>query len=205
MKKSFMTGVKNQRGIFFILIILSIVFISLIGCTESRKGGKTEEKKGQSPALKIEPKSLGCQVFDKLPGDIAIPLEVNYGGKIKLLGVTIDKKSLPKQLEIAYFWQSLQDLGAYQTVFVHFRDSQRNLLFQNDHDFCPDYSFHEKIKGKFIKENFLIYISALKPGTKLDIKVGIYDPVSGKNLAIQSSGKTPTDYENAAADIKNAL
>jgi len=205
MKKGFMTGFKNQKDMFFILIILSIVLTSLFGCTESKNESKNEEKKKHSPVFKIEPKSLGCQVFDKLPGDIPMPLEVNYGGKIKLLGVTVDKKSFPKQLEIAYFWQVIEELGIYQTVFVHFRDSKGNILFQNDHDFCPDYSFHEKIKGKFIKESFLIYIPKLEMGTKLDIKVGIYDPVSGKRLAIKSSGKTPADYENTAADIKNAI
>ena len=204
MKKSCIMGVQNQ-GIFFILIILSIVSISLFGCTESKKTNKEEAKKDHAPVFKIEPKSLGCQVFDKLPKDISVPLDVNYDGKIKLIGVTVDKKSFPKQFEIAYFWQVIQDLGAYQTVFVHFRDAQGNLLFQNDHDFCPDYSFHEKIKGKFIKETFLIYTPKLEMDTKLDIKMGIYDLVSGKSLAIKSSGKTPTDYENKAADIQNAI
>jgi hypothetical protein len=205
MKKGFMTGFKNQKDMFLILIILSIVLTSLFGCTESKNESKKEEKKEHSPVFKIEPKSLGCQVFDKLPGDISMPLEVNYGGKIKLLGVTVDKKSFPKQLEIAYFWQVIEELGIYQTVFVHFRDSKGNILFQNDHDFCPDYSFHKKIRGKFIKEIFLIYTPKLEMGTKLDIKVGIYDPISGKQLAIKSSGKTPTDYENTAAVIKNAI
>ena len=204
MKKSCTMGVKNQ-GIFFILIILSIVSISLFGCTESKKEEPKGEKQNQLSTDKIEPKALGCQVYDKLPGDISVPLDVNYGGKIKLLGVTVDKKSFPKQLEVAYFWQVIQDLGVYQTVFVHFRDSKGNMLFQNDHDFCPEYSFHKKIQGKFIKESFLIYMPKLDTGTKLDMKVGLYDPVSGEKLAIQSGGKTPTDYENTAASIKNAI
>jgi hypothetical protein len=99
----------------------------------------------------------------------------------------------------------MEELGIYQTVFVHFRNSKGDMIFQNDHDFCPDYSFHEQIKGKFIKESFLIYTPKLEIGTKSDIKVGIYDPVSGKKLAIKSSGKTPVDYDNTAADIKNAI
>ena len=205
MEKGFMTGVKNQKGIFCIFIMLPIVLTSLFGCTESKNESKMVEKKEHSSVSKIEPKSLGCQVFDKLPGSISVPLDVNYGGKIKLLGITVDKKSFPKQLEIAYFWQVMEDLGIYQTVFVHFRDSKGDMIFQNDHDFCPDYSFHEQIKGKFIKESFLIYTPKLEIGTKLDIKVGIYDPVSGKKLAIKSSGKTPVDYDNTAADIKNAI
>ena len=204
MKKSCTMGGKNQ-GIFFILIILSIVSISLFGCTESKKTNKEETKKDHAPVFKIEPKSLGCQVLDKLPKDISVPLDVNYDGKITLIGVTVDKKSFPKQLEIAYFWQAMQDLGSYQAVFVHFRDSKGNMLFQNDHDFCPEYSFHKKIQGKFIKEVFLIYMPKLDTGTKLDMKVGLYDPVSGEKLAIKSSGKTPTDYENTAADIKDAI
>ena len=201
MRKTLIMNYKNQKAILSTLIILSVVLTLVLGCTE----GKKEEKIESLPVVKTEPKILGCQVLNKLPDTISMPLDTNYGNKIKLLGITTNKKPSSNQLEIAYFWQVLQELGSYRTVFIHFTDQERNLLFQNDHDFCPDYSFQEKSRDRFIKESFLIYIPESVTNTKVDIKIGIYDSISGSRLTIEPKKGILTDYENTAFHVKNII
>ncbi len=197
MKINSITRDKKLRTAFFIFFSLLALLILMSGCTE--------EKKEETPNLKIEPKFLGCQVLDKFPEDINKQIEVNFCGKIRLLGISANKNPESKSIEISYLWSVLQDISPYNKIFVHFTDSMGNILFQNDHDFCTDYSFHKKIENKFIKESFLIYIPKSFMETELDIKIGIYDPVNGKSCEIKSNGGLPVDYGNTASIIKKVL
>ncbi len=197
MKINSITRDKKLRTAFFIFFSLLALLILMSGCTE--------EKKEETPNLKIGPKFLGCQVLDKFPEDINKQIEVNFCGKIRLLGISANKNPESKSIEISYLWSVLQDISPYNKIFVHFTDSMGNILFQNDHDFCTDYSFHKKIENKFIKESFLIYIPKSFMDTELDIKIGIYDPVNGKSCEIKSNGGLPVDYGNTASIIKKVL
>lgn len=195
MKNGLITYSKNLKTIFFTLFLL-ITFL-IFGCTE--------EKKQKVDNFNIEPKFLGCQVLDKIPEDINKQMEVNFGGKIKLLGISVNKMPESKSIEISYLWRVLQDISPYNKIFVHFTDSMGNILFQNDHDFCTEYSFHKKIENKFIKESFLIYIPKSLINSELDIKIGIYDPISSKGCEIKSNGGLPVDYGNTAIILKKVL
>jgi hypothetical protein len=143
-------------------------------------------------------KTVGCQILDNLPNDIAQPLEVNFGGKVVYLGTTIEKRS-ENQLKISYYWQLKNDLGKYKQIFVHFTDKENNPLFQNDHEFCANRSF-EELKGKFIKDTNCVGIPQSAKGKEIDVKVGLYVPEeNGPRLKVESAGKTPTDEYNTRA------
>lgn len=147
-------------------------------------------------------KAVGCQIFDKLPNDIAQPLEVNFGDKAVYLGTTIEKRA-ENQLKISYHWQVKNDLGKYKQIFVHFTDNKNNPLFQNDHEFCENRSF-EELKGKFIKDTHWVGIPQSAIGKEIDVKIGLYVPEeNGPRLKVEPAGNTPADENNTRALIYN--
>jgi hypothetical protein len=143
-------------------------------------------------------KTIDCQILDKLPNDIAHPLEVNFGGKAVYLGTTAEKRA-ENQLKISYYWQLKGDLGKYKQIFVHFTDKENNPLFHNDHEFCAKSSF-EELKGKFIKDTQWVGVPQSAKGKKINVKIGLYAPEeNGPRLKVESAGKTPTDEDNTRA------
>ncbi len=155
-----------------------------------------EKEKVQKPLRITGP----CQVYDKLPAGIATPVEINYGNKIKLLGITAEKQPLNK-LKISYYWQLMDDLGSFNTVFVHFTDKDDKELFGNDHDFCQDKPFKE-LKGKFIEEPFVIDIAPAAIGKEIMIKIGMYSMESTGRMKIESSGGIPSDNDKTRAIVE---
>jgi hypothetical protein len=180
-----------KRGGIILYIVFAFLFVLAgiqSGCT-----------KGKAPVS--ESKRIDCVVSDKLPGDIAKPVEVKYEKKIKFLGTTVEKNLSQNQLKISYYWQIIGELGQYKQIFIHFTDIDNNVLFQNDHEFCPKQPFSE-IKNKFIKETFIVGIPQSARDKEINIKVGVYIPDSkGALLKIESSGGAPIDNNNTRAFV----
>ena len=177
-----------RKTLSFLFLSLFIIVLPLTGCTK-------KETKGTIP----ETKAIGCEVSDKLPKDIATPAEVNYGGKIVYRGTTVEKLS-KNQFKISYYWMIKNDLGKNR-IFVHFTDSHDNVLFQNDHDFCPNLS-SEGLKGKFIKDTYLVGVPEAATQSEIDVKIGLYVPEpDGLRLKIESAGKTVVDADNTRATV----
>jgi hypothetical protein len=185
-------SVLNKASRSLCLIIMSLIIsgaVALSGCTKEKATG---------------PKATGpagiCEILDELPKDIGKSVEVNYEGKIKLLGITADKIPQDK-LKLSYYWQPIAELGPYHMVFVHFTSTDDKGLFGNDHEFCEKRPF-EELKGKFIKETYTIDIPASSKGEEVFIKIGFYDPIRGGRLKIESAAGLPTDDANTRAIIK---
>ncbi len=134
-----------------------------------------------------------CRIMDKAPTDIAQPAEINYDNKLKLLGTTISKPS-QNEMEISYYWQVLNDVGSYNTVFVHFTDLDNKTVTQNDHVFCQNRPYAE-LKDKFVEETYKVAIPPSSAGKEGYIKVGIYAPKlpNAPRLRIESAGKSSAD------------
>ncbi len=183
---------RKGQGILCLVVFLSAVLVMVIsGCNK---------EKGSGPTAAV---SVGtCEVLDKLPGDIKKPLEINYGNKVKLLGVTAEKLS-QNQLRMVYYWQPSDDPGSFNTVFVHFTDADSKQLFGNDHLFCQQKSFNE-LKGKFIKESYMFNIPESAVGKVVYVKIGLWAPglKSGPRLQIESAGTTPTDDGNTRSIVE---
>ena len=176
--------------LFFVMVIFT-VSLFFLGC----------EKKQPAPAH--SPKVIGqCEVFETLPADIANKAEVMYGDKIKLLGITVNKISESK-LQISYYWQLLNELGPYNKAFVIFSDKNKKQLFGNDHDLCQSKPFTE-LKGKFIKETFMVGVTQSASGQKVDIGIGIFAPelTTDVRLKVTSTGKTPLEDAKTRAVIQ---
>ncbi|MFZ3136759.1 MAG: hypothetical protein WA126_05125 [Thermodesulfovibrionales bacterium] len=185
---------KKNLCFFVMLVLLASTSGILSGCKE----------KASAPAPSVAPpKNIGqCEILDALPGDIAKTVEVNYGDKIKLLGITVNKQGNNK-LKISYYWQLLNELGPYNKAFVILSDKNKKQITGNDHDLCENKPFTE-LKGKFIKETFMFGVPQSASGQKVDIGIGIFAPELSTNvrLKITSAGKTPVDDVNTRAVIQ---
>lgn len=193
MTKKNTTTFSKLNKIYLILLLLAILIMALSGCKE----------KAQAPApVKV---TGTCEVFDKLPNDIAKSVEVNYRDKVKFLGITINKLSENK-LKIFYYWQFMDELGPYNKAFVIFSDKDNKQLFGNDHDFCPNKPF-EELKGKFIKETYVVDFPASAMGKKVNVGIGIFAPElkTDARLKITSAGKTPLKDVNSRAIVEEII
>jgi len=172
--------------------VSTVLFLMLFfGCSSKQE---TTNKEPESKEF--------CQTFDTAPQNIEKKLDVNFSGKIKLVGVKADKVSV-KQLKVTYYWQLLDDPGHFNRVFVHFTDKENKIVFQNDHSFCNNQSLSE-LKGKFIQESYLVVIPDSSAGTEVSIKIGIISTGEGSpRLNITSSGGLPTDELDTRAIVQN--
>jgi hypothetical protein len=190
--KSAPTFGKTAKIPRLILMAAMLLIMASLSCKE----------KTQAPAA--TPKAAGtCEVFDKLPGDIAKPGEVNFGNKVKLLGISVNKES-QTQLKIINYWQVLEDLGPYYNrVYVIFADKNDKQLFGHEHDFCLGRPFAE-IKGKFLKEIHTVGIPPSAVGNRISVGIGIFAPeikTDGSRLKIESSGEIPLVDNNTRAIV----
>jgi hypothetical protein len=175
-------------------VIASLVIaIFLLGC---------EKEKAQAPVT--EPLKTGisgtCEILGKLPKDMAKPLEINFGNRIKLIGITINKESKEK-LKLTYYWKLMDTLDAYNTPFAHFTDKDNKGVFQEVHRFCPQKAF-EELKGKIIKETYDVPFPQSARGLELYVKIGLYDPKMLGRLKIESADGIQTDDGNTRAIVE---
>jgi hypothetical protein len=172
------------KGLSMIALCLPLAIITFYGCAEKKEG---------QPAQAVNPM---CELVDKLPGDLAKPVEVSFGGKVKLLGFAVEKPS-KSQLKVSYYWRLVEDLGLSNMVFVHFVDADDKILFQGDHDFCQKRSFAE-LKGKLVKETQVINVPESALGKEVGIKIGLFAPTPPnyerlKIVSVTGAGKDNDD------------
>jgi hypothetical protein len=188
--KTFLQAAKTVR--FILVVFLFATLLIYGGC---KKKEEVAHKEGAAPGI--------CTIYDKLPEGIEKLVDINYAGKVKLLGITVNKFS-KNQLKVSYFWQILSDPGAYNKVFVHFTDANNKALFQDDHTLCQRESF-EDLKGKFLQETDMVNFPPDAVGKEISVKIGIYTPsgigASGR-LEIESAGWVPLDEQNTRAIVE---
>ncbi|MBS1232858.1 MAG: hypothetical protein H6R42_512 [Nitrospirae bacterium] len=188
-KKNGVTLCRTGQSLCLVFLCATMGGFIFSGCSKE----KSVETRGPSGAG-------ACEVFDKLPGDVGKSVEVNYGNKVKLLGISTNKLS-PNKLKVSYYWQPQEDLGEYKQVFVHFTDAENKGLFQNDHLFCQK-PFGE-IKGKIVKETYTVDVPQSAAGKEIEVKVGVYSPVAQSNARLKAeSAGTSVDDLNTRASVE---
>jgi hypothetical protein len=180
-----------SKSVFLVTMSL-IIFgaLAFSACTKEKAGGP-----------KVTGPTGTCEILDKLPKDVGKSVAVNYGGRIKLLGITVGKVPQNK-LKVSYYWQPIAELDPYKMVFVHFTSADNKGLFGNDHEFCQAKPF-EELKGKVVKETFTVDFPASSQGQEIFVKMGLYDPIRGGRLKIDSAGGLLTDDANTRAVIEH--
>jgi hypothetical protein len=141
---------------------------------------------------------LPCEIYERWPKDFANPLELEYGGKVKLWEVVFNQR-FENRLEITYTWEVLDELGDYIS-FTHFTDMKNRILFGENHAIGEKRSYRDLI-GKFIEETYFVEVPSATIGMEIFMKVGIFSPVRGDRLAIRASRTLPLDESNTRAII----
>src|SRR5208283_2126790 len=179
------------KALGLIVLCISTLTITFYGCTEKKV----------SVSKEAAPPGLTCDLYDRLPGDVPKPTEINYSNKIKLLSVTTEKLS-KDQIKMTSYWQLIDDLGKYDQVFVHFTGPEDQILFHGDHAFCQKRPFAE-LKGKFIKETQMINVPPSAMDKEVTVKIGMYDPTTPNydRLRILSAAPVTTDLNDTRAIV----
>jgi hypothetical protein len=124
---------------------------------------------------------------------------VNYGEKVELLGITVSKLT-NRQLLMSYYWKFLDELPHYK-AFVHFKDADNRILFQDDH-FLYDPKAGEEYRGKFVKETYVVNVPHSAYGQEVSIAIGVFAPdPRGERLTIESSGGMRMYEQNTSVII----
>jgi hypothetical protein len=144
---------------------------------------------------------IDCALLDRVPSEIVTPLNINYGNRIRLLGVTAGRMS-QNRLKVSYYWQPVRELGIFNSVFVHFSGDDDKILFQGDHAICSPQPF-EALRGKVIKETQFIDIPPEGTGKSVRMKIGMYDAISGsyERLKIEAAAGAGKDDNNTRAIV----
>ncbi len=117
------------------------------------------------------------------------PLDARFDQGISLRGYSLSESG--RSLALRLFWGASGPTSIPYTVFAHLVDGEGRLVAQ--HDSPPDGGLKSTtawLKGEVIEDRLTI---ALPPGVSLagtHLEIGLYDPVTGRRLAVQQDGKT---------------
>lgn len=118
-----------------------------------------------------------------------IKADARFQKGIRFLGYNISKHRVSRggSFDITYFWQSERKINKGYAIFVHFMKGSE--LFQNDHyPLNGLYGTSKWSPGEGIKENFKVVVpETLSPGL-YEIRLGVWDPKSGKRLKVKKTG-----------------
>jgi len=125
--------------------------------------------------------------------DIDHPLEVNLGGKVRLLGYSIRSGFRPgDNIHLTLFWQRLEKMDKDYTVFTHLTDAKGHIWGQKDNPpvdgFYPTTGWEA---GEIVRDQYDIPISPDAPPGEYQFEIGMYLVETGQRLAILSE-ETPS-------------
>ena len=116
--------------------------------------------------------------------DIAYPLEVDLGGKIRLLGYNIESGFRPgDNIHLTLFWQCLEPVEEDYTVFVHLVDEGSHILAQKDNP--PVDGFYLTAgwePGEIVRDQYDLIIPQDVQGD-WELKVGMYNAETGQRVS----------------------
>jgi 4-amino-4-deoxy-L-arabinose transferase-like glycosyltransferase len=118
--------------------------------------------------------------------DMDHPLEVNLGGKVRLLGYNIQSGFRPGDgIHLTLFWQALEEMDKDYTVFTHLTDAKGHIWGQKDNP--PVDGFYLTTgweAGEIVRDQYDILISPDAPPGEVQIEVGMYLAETGKRLPV---------------------
>ena len=114
----------------------------------------------------------------------AISPRIQLGMHVQLLGYDISREE--DRLDVTFYWEALQPLLPPHKVFVHLVDSSGALLSQDDS--LPGGTAAPVPSGTWLPGEFLTDPHRLilpdEAAAPLEIRIGLYDPSSGKRLPV---------------------
>ena len=118
--------------------------------------------------------------------DMDYPLEVDLGGKVRLLGYNIESGFWPgDNIHLTLFWQCLEKMDKDYNVFTHLTDAKGHIRGQKDNPpvdgFYPTTGWEE---GGIVRDQYDIPISLDAPPGEYQIEVGMYLRETGGRLPV---------------------
>ena len=118
--------------------------------------------------------------------DMDHPLEVDLGGKVRLLGYSIQSGFRPGDgIHLTLFWQALEEMDKSYTVFTHLTDAKGRIWGQKDNPpvdgFYPTTGWEA---GEIVRDQYDIPILPDAPPGAYQIEVGIYLAETGERLQV---------------------
>jgi hypothetical protein len=115
---------------------------------------------------------------------IVHPLEVDLGGKVRLLGYNIESGFRPgDHIHLTLFWQALAEMDKDYTVFTHLTDVEGHIWGQKDNPpvdgFYPTTGWEA---GEIVRDQYDILISPDAPPGEYQIEAGMYLAETGERL-----------------------
>jgi hypothetical protein len=123
--------------------------------------------------------------------DIAYPLEVNLGDKIRLLGYNIESGfRAGNNIHLTFFWQCLEPVEEDYTVFVHLVDEESHILAQKDNPPADgSYPTTKWEPGEIVRDQYDLMIPQDVQG-RWELKVGLYNAETGQRLSVAMGGES---------------
>lgn len=118
-----------------------------------------------------------------------VPAEARFGQAVRLLGFALAPREprAGEEMELAYYWQSLEPTAENLAIFVHFvRDGQIRL--QQDHE--PLEGRHPTSRwteGELIRERYRLVLPPSLPSGEYQVQIGLWNPRTGKRLPVETS------------------
>lgn len=115
-----------------------------------------------------------------------------FGKAVEL--VTLEYTTDSNLVGVKYVWRCLKEISKNLYVYVHFRDEDGNMLFQQDH--LPTKGVnpvHFWVKGEIITERLTSVILPEHFGKKVYIHIGLWDPNGDKKKLKVTSSPYPHD------------
>jgi 4-amino-4-deoxy-L-arabinose transferase-like glycosyltransferase len=124
-------------------------------------------------------------------------LEADLGGKVRLLGYSIESGLQPgDNIHLTLFWQCLEEMKQSYTVFNHLVDAGDNVVAQKDNP--PMDGFYPTTKwevGEIVRDQYDLVIPSDVPSGEYRLNVGMYLVETGERLNILKDGVPSPDNQ----------
>ncbi len=116
------------------------------------------------------------------------PLNVQFEGRIELVGLNLDTSLVgDQQMNLQIIWRSLDRMHTNYTAFAHLIDEQDQIVSQSDQP--PgggDNPTRLWVPGEMTLSNSELELSPSTSVDQLRLRIGLYEPASGRQLTISS-------------------
>jgi hypothetical protein len=115
------------------------------------------------------------------------PFSINVSNQITFLGYNLEPTVVTPggSFEIQYFWRARVPMKRDYEIFVHFVDSQDQIVFQQDHlPVGGVYPTQQWSRGDVVRESYVTIVpKEVRPGS-YRILIGMWDPVENARLRV---------------------